>query len=303
MTLCPVCRNAVPDSGVGFCPNCGASVAPAEAAPPGGAVDPGAAPEAGGPPPLPPLGSSPAAPRGPADVPPPVTAPPAPGGAGAGGRRPTAWDDRDRLGLLTALVETTKDVLGSPTSFFRSMPVGGGVGSPLLYAVIVGWLGLVIAALYQAVFRSIVGSSFGALGDRPELAAALGFAESWVGFLVQAVFGGLFVVVGVFIGAGVLHLMLLLLGGARRDFEATLRVVCFSQATSVVFLVPFCGQLIGGIWTLVLYVIGLSEAHEISGGKAAAAALLPLLLVCCCCAGAAVLFAGALASLMQNVTP
>jgi hypothetical protein len=183
------------------------------------------------------------------------------------------------------------------------MPVTGGVGSPLIYAVIVGWIGLVATALYQAVFRSIAGSSFGALGDRPELSAALGFAESWAGFLVQAVFGGVFVVIGVLLGAGILHVMLLLLGGARRDFEATLRVVCFAQATSVVFLVPFCGQLIGAVWTLVLYVIGLAQAHEISTGKAAAAALLPLVLLCCCCAGLAVLFAGALASVVPNLTP
>jgi len=97
--------------------------------------------------------------------------------------------------------------------------------------------------------------------------------------------------------------MLLLLGGARRDFEATLRVVCFAQATSVVFLVPFCGQLIGAVWTLVLYVIGLAQAHEISTGKAAAAALLPLVLLCCCCAGLAILFASALASIVPNFTP
>jgi hypothetical protein len=288
MTLCPVCRNAVPESAAGTCPNCGASLAPAEAAPTAG--------DAGGPPPLPPLGQAP---------PPLPTASPAPAGAGGSGdgRGPIAWDERNRLGLLTALVETTRDVLGSPTRFFRTMPVTGGIGSPLLYAVIVGWIGLVAAALYQAVFRSIVGPRFGALGERPELAAALGFAESWGGFVVQAVFGGVFVVIGVLLGAGILHLMLLLLGGARRDFEATLRVVSFAQATSVVFLLPFCGQLVGAIWALVLYVIGLAQAHEISTAKAAVAALLPIVLLCCCCGGILALFAGALASVVPGVTP
>jgi hypothetical protein len=288
MTLCPVCRNAVPESATGYCPNCGASLTAPEAAPETG--------EASGPPPLPPLGSAPPPPR-------PPLAPAPVAGAPGDGRGRIPWDDRGGLGILTALVETTRDVLGSPTRFFRTMPVTGGIGSPLLYAVIVGWIGLVATALYQAVFRSIAGSSFGALGDRPEIAAALGFAESWGGFIVQAVFGGVFVVIGVLLGAGILHVMLLLLGGARRDFEATFRVVCFAQATSVVFLVPFCGQLIGAVWTLVLYVIGLAQAHEISNGKAAAAALLPLVLLCCCCAGLAILFAGALASIVPNVTP
>ena len=38
------------------------------------------------------------------------------------------------------------------------MPVTGGIGGPLLYAVILGYLGLVAGAVYNVVFRSIVGS-------------------------------------------------------------------------------------------------------------------------------------------------
>jgi hypothetical protein len=96
--------------------------------------------------------------------------------------------------------------------------------------------------------------------------------------------------------------MLLLLGGARRDFEATFRVVGFSQATSLVFLLPFCGQFIGIVWSLVLCVLGLAEAHRIGHGKAAAAVLLPLVLVCCCCAGLLFLFAGVIAAALGLVS-
>jgi len=211
---------------------------------------------------------------------------------GAGG---IPWDDRDRIGFFGALVETTRQVLTAPGAFFRAMPVTGGLGSPLLYAVVIGWVGLVASAFYSAVFRSIVGSSLGAFSNRPELASVLGWVESWAGFVAQVVFGGVAVVIGVFVAAGILHLMLLVLGGARRDFEATFRVVSFAQATSVLFLLPFCGQLIGGVWCLVLYVLGLAEAHQIGHGKALAAVLLPLALVCCCCAAFAVIFAGAIA--------
>lgn len=279
MALCPVCRNALPDTAPDHCPNCGANVAAeaAEAAP------------AGGPPPAPPL----------ATVPPPVEPPPA--AATGSGRSRTPWDERDRTGILTALVETTREVLTAPTRFFRAMPVTGGIGSPLLYAVIVGWLGLVATALYGAIYRSIVGTPLAAFGDRPEVAAMLGWAASWGGFVVQAVFGGISVVIGVFLSSAVLHLMLLLLGGARGDFEATLRVVCFSQATSVLALLPFCGQIAAFFWTIALYAIGLSQAHEIGTGKALAAVLLPLVLLCCCCGGTIALFAGALASLLPGV--
>jgi len=279
MALCPHCHHALLDSTAGLCPNCGG--------------DPRAA---SAPPPLPP---GPPAATAPAAAPVPVRFP-----AGAGAPRPPRipWDDRGRIGLLSALVETTREVLTRPGAFFRAMPVTGGLGSPLLYAVIVGWIGLVASAFYQAIFRSVVGSGLGSFGtERPEVVALLGWVEGWAAFGAQAVFGGVFVAIGVFIAAGILHLVLMLLGGARRDFEATLRVVSFAQATSILFLVPFCGQFVGGIWTLVLYVLGLAEAHQIGHGKAAAAVLLPIVLLCCCCGALVFLFAGAVAGLMGQM--
>ncbi|HYN02641.1 MAG TPA: YIP1 family protein [Vicinamibacteria bacterium] len=279
MALCPHCHHALPDSPAGLCPNCGG--------------DPLAL---SGPPPLPPSPGVAAAP--------PLRPSPARPSSGTGAPHGPGipWDDRDRIGLVSALVETTREVLTGPGAFFRAMPLTGGLGSPLLYAVIVGWIGLVASAFYQAIFRSVVGSGLGAFGaERPEIAALLGWVEGWAGFVAQAVFGGVFVVIGVFVAAGILHLVLLLLGGARRDFEATFRVVSFAQATSILFLVPFCGQFVGGIWTLVLYVLGLAEAHQIGHGKATAAVLLPIVLLCCCCAALVFLFAGAVAGLVGQM--
>lgn len=274
MALCPHCQHALPDPPVGLCPNCGGDLQPA-----------------GGPPPLPP-----AAPPGGS-----ATTGAPPGAAGAPGPG-IPWDQRDRIGFFNALVETTRDVLTEPGRFFRAMPVTGGLGSPLLYGVVIGWIGLVATSFYQAIFHSLVGSTWGAWGEsRPEVAALLGWIEGWAGFVGQVVFGGVFVVIGLFVGAGIIHLMLLVLGGARRDFEATFRVVSFAQATSILLLIPFCGQLAAAVWSLVLYVLGLAEAHQIGHGKAAAAVLLPIVLVCCCCAALASIFAGAVASFVGHL--
>jgi hypothetical protein len=241
------------------------------------------------PPPLPPA------------APPPLPPPGAEPAPGAG----IPWDARARIGLATAFAETTQQVLTRPASFYRAMPVVGGVGSPLLYAVIAGWIGIAAAALYQAIWVWIVGASMLPFGmERAELQAVLSFMESWMGLVAQVVFGGISVVISVFVAAGILHLMLLMLGGAKRGFEATFRVVCFAEATMLlfvipVFLIPFCG-LVPVVFCLVLYAIGLAEAHGIGGGQATAAVLLPILLFCCCCAGLAFMFAGAIASLVGH---
>jgi hypothetical protein len=261
MTLCPVCEQPLPETPISSCPNCGADVA---------AVPPAA------------------------ELPPPQVAPFEPPEGWTTQPREhaagTPWDERGRIGFLSALVETTRQVLTGPSAFFRAMPVEGGIGSPLLFGVIVGWLGAVAAGFYQALFHSIVGVSlFEALarlanpGASPSGSELSGFLEGWGGFAGELVFGGVFVAIGVMVNAGVLHLALLLLGGAQRGFEATVRVVCFSQAVSILFLVPFCGQLAGAIWALALYVVGLSAAHRIGLGKATGAVLLPLVFLCCCC--------------------
>ena len=266
-SACPVCLQPLPDESQSRCPNCGADLLP----------PPLVTPET----PRAPFGAAPAAPA------------PDPGAPIAAPTPGARWEERQRIGFFVALVETTRDVLLRPQAFFRAMNVQGGIASPLLYAVIVGWCGVVVASFYQALFRSLVGPSVLPFGERPELAAVLGLMEGWVGFFTQLAFGGVVVAISVFVSAGVLQLMLLLLGGAERGFEATIRTVCYAQATSVLLVVPFCGQFVAVVWLIVLYVIGLAAAQRIGHGKAAAAVLLPILLLCCCCAAVIGLAMGA----------
>ena len=83
------------------------------------------------------------------------------------------------------------------------------------------------------------------------------------------------------IGSAVLHLCLTLVGGAKRDFETTFRVLCFSAGSAYpLMIVPICGGLISGIWCLVCECIGLAKAHDTTTGKALLAVLLPVI-VCC----------------------
>ncbi len=87
-----------------------------------------------------------------------------------------------------------------------------------------------------------------------------------------------------FIEAAIFHLMLLVVGGAEQPFETTARVVAYVTGSTALFqMVPFCGGLIGLVWSIVVLIIGLAHAHETSMGRSAAAVLLPLFLCCLCC--------------------
>jgi len=227
-------------------------------------------------------------------------APLAPGTAPAGGSTP--WESRDRLGFVNAFVETTKQVLASPSGFFRRMPVSGGVGAPLGYGVLTGYLGLIVAALYQLVFRSVLTSWAGRFSEGSEpLERLLPLMGQGVGFVAQLFLGPLFVLIGLFVGTAIVHVFLMLFGGAQRGFEATFRVACYSEATALAQAIPMCGGLVAAVWWVVVAIIGLSEAHGTSKGTAAAAVLVPVLLVCCCCIGALALMFGGIAGLAQHM--
>jgi hypothetical protein len=104
-----------------------------------------------------------------------------------------------------------------------------------------------------------------------------------------------------FVGSAIIHLCLMLLGGATSGFEGTFRTVAYADATSLVRIVPVCGDLIYLVYCLVVTIIGVSEAHRISGVKATAAVLLPAVLFCCCCAAGIAIAAGGLASLFGQM--
>jgi hypothetical protein len=90
------------------------------------------------------------------------------------------------------------------------------------------------------------------------------------------------------------HLALMILGGAKKSFEATFRVTCYAGgSTAVLQLLPVCGALAAWIWNIFLMVTGLSEVHGISKGRALAAVLLPTLVCCGLMVGAGLMIAAA----------
>lgn len=213
----------------------------------------------------------------------------------------TPWERRERIGFLAGLVETTQQVFSRPAEFFRGMPVTGGLGGPLLYGVAVGYVGLLASAVYNTIFQALVGPELFGLPRRGELERLLPYLQGGLGLAMQLILGPLLIAVGLFIFAAIVHLLLMLLGGAPRGFEATFRVGCYAEAAALLRVIPFCGSPLSAACFLFLAIIGLSEAHGISKGRAALAVLLPLLLACCCCAAAIALVVGGFASALGQL--
>src|SRR5438034_4539278 len=183
------------------------------------------------------------------------------------------WDERQTKGLFNAFIETLQMVLGKPVVAFTAMKREGGLGEPLLYAVIGGTFGGVFAVTYNFALRS-----FGSFGDRH---GAMEHLFGGIGWIFLLILTPLFVAIGMFVVSAILHVCLMIVKGAKQSFETTFRVVCFAEGSvSPLLVIPFCGGVITGIWKIVLYCIGLARAHETETVRAVIAVLLPLI-VCC----------------------
>jgi hypothetical protein len=206
---------------------------------------------------------------------------------------PIPWEDPARTSTFERFAETVKMLATRPGEAFAGMPTTGGIGSPLLYAIVVGWIGIAIAVVWNTLFQ---GMWIPFMGGGEEAAVAAAFTGAWaVGTIILA---PILIIIGVFIGAAILHLMLMIVGGANNGFEATVRVVCYAQTAQLAGIIPFCGGLISMVWAIILYVFGLTTAHRTTQGKAVLAVLLPVVL--CCAFAAAMIFMGVLAGVAAS---
>jgi hypothetical protein len=173
--------------------------------------------------------------------------------------------------------ETVK--LGFSFNLFPDMRREGGLGAPIWFGIAGGMIGVLASMAYQMVLSGAQIAMLGGEAGGGEIAGALGGLG--IGLICVIILAPLGLVLGMFLTAGIYHLMLMMLKGAHFPFETTFRVVAYSSGVcSLLLVIPFCGQYVQGILQIVMVILGLANAQEISGGKATAAVLIPVA-VCC----------------------
>lgn len=179
------------------------------------------------------------------------------------------WERRERYGFLNGLYLTVKDVLLTPRAFFHRMPSQVGLSQPLYFALVIG----VIAAFFLWMW-SLAGSSLQMFVADDLDEVLRGPAQSFLMFLFSPVTVGILV----FLKAGIIHLVLMLVGGDKLGFEATFRVSAYGEAASILALVPGCGMFLGILWSLFVTIVGLYSIHETDPWKAVVAVVAPMFL-------------------------
>lgn len=197
------------------------------------------------------------------------------------------------------LLETMKLAALSPTATFAGASRTMGIVPSMVFALIVGLAGGVVSMVWTFALGSSANTE--ALKNLPPEMQGVGeaFAQISQPGIGSVVMLPVTIMIGLFLGTVLVHVGLLIVGGANGRFEDSFRAVAFaSGSTALLQIIPFLGSFIAALWALVIEVIAIRELHGTTTMKALIAVLLPVVLIlgCVCCVG--IFAAGAIGGLL-----
>jgi hypothetical protein len=157
---------------------------------------------------------------------------------------------------VQTFIATVQAVVLRPVDFFSGILRQGDFINPLIFAIICYEVAAILGGLLRLVGIGATNQGFG-------------------GFIGSIIFAPIVAAIGLFIGAGILHLLVMLIVGSRNSgFEATFRVVAYSAVTSFVSWIPFIGGILS-LYGIYLGIVGIREVHDTTTGRAALVVLIP----------------------------
>ena len=187
------------------------------------------------------------------------------------GVRSTPGGDYDLSNPLESFADIVRRVVLQPVGFFAGLPRSGSLLNPLIFALICTEISAILGGILRLAG---VGEGF-VTGYGFQVPENQDFGE-FIGSVIFAPIGG---AIGVFVVAGIAHLVVrLVVGATNSGFGATFRVASYASVTSLVSWIPIVGWLLG-LYGIYLAVVGIREMHETTTGKAVLVVLIPAIVV------------------------
>ncbi len=174
---------------------------------------------------------------------------------------PIPWERLDAYGFFPGLLLTLKKILLSPAAFFGEMPEGRPKGKALVFNLLISEFLLVLDFLWTIMgLRHKLGA-----GTAQSEALGAAAATPGLGFLIALLLVPLAIALGIYLDAWLTHLLLLLFRSAKKGFNETFRVMCYSAAPTVLTAIPVAGQILSPVilvWYMAVQAIGLKKVHQ-----------------------------------------
>ena len=192
------------------------------------------------------------------------------------------WEQRATLGFGGALIGAVRLFVTNPARAFEQTRRSGDYFSPLLFAILVGWVGTLLGHIGQFALQVSV---LNALPPEFRDQMALYAMSSPAMLANNLVLTPFYLAVVLFIGSAIHHFSLMIVGALNESesgFEGTVRVNGYALVSQLAHIIPFVGVLITVVWFVALQVIGATRLHRTTSGRALVAALIPWGLCCGC---------------------
>lgn len=168
-------------------------------------------------------------------------------------------------GFLKGFFCTIRRVLFQPAEFFEHLEIKKTYGEPYLFYLAVSLMMFVIGEIMGRILKA----GFPGFAQNPDFLSSV--MVRWVVFPIL-------IFAGIFISTAIFHLFVMIVQG-KAGFRGTFYVVSYATAAQIFAIIPFVGVFIGGIWGIVVTIVGYSRVHQISTGRAVLAYFLPVILI------------------------
>jgi hypothetical protein len=150
--------------------------------------------------------------------------------------------------------DVARRVVTQPVEFFRGMVRGGSFVPPLVFALICFVINAFFSGLFL-LFGAVPGG--GAFSRGGQVDAVDGIAAFLGNLILEPILG----IIGLFIWAGILYLLIRAFVGANNQgYISTFKVVAYSSVVALVSWIPLIGFL-ATLYGLYLTFVGVREAH------------------------------------------
>jgi hypothetical protein len=173
-----------------------------------------------------------------------------------------------------SFLTTVAEVLGSPRSFFKKLPKEKGIKKAFFFFMAILAINVALTFLVGRFTQPLIQNYLQSMVGAPIL-ASYGFAFEFIATIFGYGLGlGL-----VFLGAGILHVWLMLWGG-KAEYEKTFQLYIYSSTPSLLFgWIPILGALVW-FYDLGLLIIGTPYTHkDISQHRAVWVYVIPMILL------------------------
>ncbi len=169
-------------------------------------------------------------------------------------------------------IEKVKGLLLEPSKTFDSLK-DETLEEALKYYAIVAVVYSALFALMFAFAGSLFGSMMGFRDSGMIMGAGAGIGAAVIFFVMFMILA----IAGAFIGGAILHIFVYIAGG-RKGIVQTIKAVMYGATPSLLLgWIPFI-NMIAGIWSLIVEIIGIRQLHELTTGRAVLAVFIPIII-------------------------